>query len=260
MSDDIYLETDGDIATVVLNRPAKRNALTFDMWQRLPDLLAQVEERAELRILVLRGAGDRAFSAGADVSEFESLRATAEDGRTYNAAAGRAQDALASMTGPTIALIRGACVGGGLGLALSCDIRFCDTSAKFAITPAKLGIVYPIDVTKRLVDLVGPAHAKSILFTGMPVDAERARQLGLVNDVIDGGVIEADTIAYARTISSRAPYSIRATKRFIDLISSGLTHENDETLAVRGGAFDTEDHREGVRAFLEKRSAVFRDA
>jgi enoyl-CoA hydratase/carnithine racemase len=258
MTDDVYLESDGPIAQIVLNRPAKRNAVTFAMWQRLPELFAEFEQDRQLKVLVLRGAGDRAFSAGADISEFETLRASSEGTQAYNAAAEHAQTALASMAKPTIALVRGACVGGGCGLALSCDIRFGDQSAVFAITPARLGLVYPVGVTKRLVDLVGPAQAKAILYTGMKINAERAYELGLVNDLFDEDTLEANTLAFARTITERAQYSVRSTKRIVNLIADGLAQENDETVALRDGAFDTEDYREGVRAFLEKRPAAFK--
>jgi enoyl-CoA hydratase/carnithine racemase len=259
MSDDVYLETDGPVAVIVLNRPEKRNALTFAMWQRLPELFEEFERSPEHKVLVVRGAGSKAFSAGADIGEFETLRSNSEDTKLYNEVAGKAQDALAELAKPTIALIQGVCVGGGCGLALSCDIRLTDTSGRFAITPAKLGLVYPVNVTKRLVDLVGPAQAKAILFTGMSLDANRALQVGLVNEIFDEATVEQDTLAFAETIASRAQYSVRGTKRIIELIAQGLTQENDETLALRGGAFDTEDYREGVRAFMEKRPVVFKD-
>ncbi len=257
MNQDVYLETNGMVASLVLNRPQKRNALTFDMWQRIPGLLTQFEEDSALAVLVVRGAGDKAFSAGADISEFSTLRASSQDTQTYNAAAGRAQDMLGALSKPTIAMIRGACVGGGCGVALSCDIRVCDDSATFAITPARLGLVYPVSVTKRLVDLVGPAQAKLILFTGMSMDANRAVALRLVDDLTDAASIDDHVGSLATMIASRAQYSIRSTKRIVELIANGLTDESDETLSLRNGAFDTADYREGVRAFLEKRPANF---
>ena len=255
--DDVYLESHGSIAWLVLNQPAKRNAVTFAMWRRLPELLAEFERDPALKVLVLRGAGERAFSAGADISEFETYRATSDDSQTYNAATDTAQGALGSLSKPTIAMIRGACVGGGCGLAMSCDIRLADRSAKFAITPARLGLVYPVKITKRLVDLVGPAQAKLMLYTGRTIDAERAAALGLVDDLCDAATLEADTVALAETIAARAQYSVRGTKRIVDLISAGLSEENEETLSLRARAIDTADYREGVRAFLEKRPAVF---
>ena len=257
MTEDVYLETSGSIATIVLNRPHKRNALTLGMWRRLPELLDEFEADADRKVLILRGAGDKAFSAGADISEFETLRATPEANEKYNEVADRAQETLAGLSKPTVALIRGACVGGGCGLAVSCDLRVCGPSARFAITPAKLGIVYPVSLTKRLVDLVGPAQAKAMLFTGAALTARQAYERGLVNDVYEDDAVEAEAVALAETIATRAPYSIRATKQVISLITAGLTKESDETLAIRTRAVDTEDYREGVRAFLEKRPAVF---
>ena len=257
MTDDVFLEREGAIATLILNRPAKRNALTFDMWQRIPELLTEFEADEALRVLIVRGAGDAAFSAGADISEFETLRASSSQTQSYNATTAKAQDMLANVSKPTIALVQGVCVGGGCGVALSCDLRYSDASATFAITPAKLGIVYPVSVTKRLVDLVGPAHAKAILLTGMPLNAARALQLGMVNDVFAAATLESDVRAIAETLASRAQYSVRSMKRIIELIGAGLTAESDETQQLRDGAFDTADYREGVRAFLEKRPANF---
>ena len=257
MTDDVYLQRDGAVASLVLNRPAKRNAITFAMWQRIPALLADFESDATLRVLLVRGAGEAAFSAGADISEFETLRASSTQTQTYNETTAKAQDMLAQLSKPTIALVQGVCVGGGCGVALACDLRYSDESARFAITPAKLGIVYPVPLTKRLVDLVGPAHAKAILLTGMPLNAARARELGLVNDVFVAASLEEQVREIADTLASRAQYSVRSMKRIIELVAGGLTQESDETLALRSGAFDTPDYREGVRAFLEKRPADF---
>jgi enoyl-CoA hydratase/carnithine racemase len=258
VSDTVYLERDGALAFMVLNRPEKRNALSFDMWQRIPELLAEFEADDALRELIVRGAGDAAFSAGADISEFPTLRSSAAQTQRYNGVTARAQDTLANLSKPTIALVQGVCVGGGCGVAVSCDLRYADESARFAITPAKLGIVYPVGVTKRLVDLVGPAHAKAILLTGMPLTAARARELGLINDVFTADSIDDDVRAIAETLASRAQYSVRSMKRIIELIAAGLTEESDETFALRNGAFDTADYREGVRAFMEKRAPDFR--
>jgi enoyl-CoA hydratase/carnithine racemase len=253
----IYLKADGPVARIVLNRPAKRNAVNFAMWRRLRELCVAVDQDPAYKVLVIRGAGVRAFSAGADISEFETYRTSAEASQAYNAATDSAQDALAAMSKPTIALIRGVCVGGGCGLALSCDIRLADGSARFAITPARLGLVYPVGVTKRLVDVVGPAQAKLMLYTGMTLRAERAHEIGLVDQLSEASTIEADAVTLAQTIAERAQYSVRGTKRIVELISAGLSEENDETRALRAGAFDTADYREGVRAFLEKRHPAF---
>jgi enoyl-CoA hydratase/carnithine racemase len=254
---DVYLEGHGHVAVLVLNRPEKRNAVTFDMWSAIPALVDEFENDDTSRVLVVRGAGALAFSAGADISEFQTLRASSSGTQEYNAVAQAAQDRLAAVAKPTVAMIRGACVGGGCGLALSCDLRFCDDTARFAITPAKLGIVYPVNVTKRLVDLVGPAQTKRILFTGDVFGADRAREIGFVQEVHPADGLEDATTAFADTIVARSSYSVRMTKHFVELIGSGLAEENEETLRLRSAAFDTDSYREGVRAFLEKRPPRF---
>jgi enoyl-CoA hydratase/carnithine racemase len=254
---EVLCERSGAAGVITLNRPQALNAITHDMVHDMRRALDGWAVDPAVTRIVVRGAGERAFSAGADISEFETYRATSDDSQTYNAATDTAQGALGSLSKPTIAMIRGACVGGGCGLAMSCDIRLADRSAKFAITPARLGLVYPVKITKRLVDLVGPAQAKLMLYTGRTIDAERAAALGLVDDLCDAATLEADTVALAETIAARAQYSVRGTKRIVDLISAGLSEENEETLSLRARAIDTADYREGVRAFLEKRPAVF---
>jgi len=257
MSEHVVLRKDGGIAWLVLNRPEKRNALNLAMWQRLPDLLAEVERDPDVKVLVLRGADARAFSAGADISEFEELRSTPEDARSYNDTSERAEHALMNLSKPTIALVQGPCIGGGCGLAVACDLRFCDDTARFGITPAKLGIVYSLKATKALVDTVGPSNAKEILFTGLHVPADRALRMGLVNAIVPAAELESHVSDIARTIASRAQSSVRATKRITRLILDGLADDDEESRRLRIGSFTSEDYREGVRAFLEKRSPDF---
>jgi enoyl-CoA hydratase len=257
VNDNLQVERHGSSATLTLNRPAKRNAITFDMWRRLPDVLAALEDDASVKVLILRGAGERAFSAGADISEFASLRSTEEGARRYNAATEAAEERLAAMTKPTIAMVRGPCIGGGCGLAVACDLRFSDETGRFGITPAKLGLVYSLPATKRLVDLVGPARAKSILFSGSQVDAQRALTIGLVDEVVESGDLLAATLDFAALVASRAQFSVRSTKRMIALIMAGQTADSDETRKLRLDSFGTDDYREGVRAFLEKRDPEF---
>jgi enoyl-CoA hydratase len=257
MSEHVVLRKDGDIAWLVLNRPEKRNAMNLAMWQRLPDLLTEVERDPDVKVLVLRGADARAFSAGADISEFEELRSTPEDARSYNDTSERAEHTLMNLTKPTIALVQGPCIGGGCGLAVACDLRFCDDTARFGITPAKLGIVYSLKATKALIDTVGPSNAKEILFTGLHVPADRALRMGLVNALVPAAELESHVTDIARTIASRAQHSVRATKRITRLILDGLADEDEESRRLRTESFTSEDYREGVRAFLEKRSPDF---
>lgn len=257
MSDHLLLERFGDIAWLILNRPKKRNAISYEMWLEIPDLVEEVEQDPAVKVLVLRGADERAFSAGADITEFQELRSTIEGARRYNDATEGATTRLAEATKPTIAMVNGLCIGGGCGLALACDLRFADTEARFGITPAKLGLVYGLSATKDLVDLVGPSQAKYILYSGRHVPAGRARQIGLVDEVVAPEELEAFTVDFASEVAARAQFSVRSTKRIVSLITSGLAEDNEESLALRLDSFETDDYREGVRAFLEKRSPRF---
>ncbi len=257
MTDHLQLVREDDIAWLVLNRPEKRNAINLEMWEAFPEVLREVEDTADIKVLVLRGADHRAFSAGADISEFETLRSTEEGARAYNEVGERAETALMHLSKPTIAMVQGPAVGGGCGLTLSCDLRYGDPTSRFGITPAKLGLVYSLAATKNLVDVVGPAHAKSILFSGQQIDATRAREIGLVNDVIPADEIEGFTRDLAHTIASRAQYSVRATKRITRLILDGHAEDTEESAHLRLSSFGTEDYREGVKAFMEKRAPRF---
>jgi enoyl-CoA hydratase len=257
MTDHLELRREGDIAWLVLNRPEKRNAITLEMWQALPDVLAEVEEAADIKVLVVRGADARAFSAGADISEFKTLRSTEEGARAYNVATEEAEAALAGLSKVTIAMVQGPAVGGGCGITLACDLRYGDPTARFGITPAKLGLVYSLTATKKLVDVVGPAHAKQILFSGEQLDAARGRDMGLVNEVIPADEIEGYVRDLAHTIAARAQYSVRSTKRIIRLILDGHSEDTEETAHLRLSSFGTDDYREGVQAFLDKRAPRF---
>jgi enoyl-CoA hydratase len=257
VSEHLRLVRDGEIAWLILNRPEKRNAINLEMWQTLPELIAEVEKDPGIKVLILRGADGRTFSAGADISEFESLRSTEEGARSYNATSETAEKALKGMTKPTIAMVQGPCIGGGCGIAIGCDLRFSDETARFGITPAKLGLVYSLPATKGLVDLVGPSQAKYILFSGKQIPARRAREIGLVDEVFSSDELEEVVTDLARSIAARAQFSVRATKRITRLIMNGQAEDSEETKDLRLTSFSTEDYREGVRAFLEKRTPEF---
>lgn len=258
MADTLRLEAESGVAWLVLDRPERRNAISLEMWSALPKLLDEVERDSDVKVLVLRGCDDRAFSAGADVGEFETLLASSAGTEAYDLAADAAEDALATLTKPTIAMIQGACIGAGCGLAIACDLRFADTSGVFAITAANLGVVYNFQATKRLVDLVGPAGAKYVLFSGRQIDAVRASEIGLVDAVFAPEQLESATTEFAQTIATRAQFSVRSTKRIVRLVTEGQATESGETRRLRAAGFDTDDYREGVRAFLEKRPPTFR--
>ena len=259
-SQDLVVERsgpDGAVATLVLNRPDSHNAVRLGMYEALPGLLAEIEDDRSVKVLVVRGAGRKAFASGADISEFREVRANAETARAYNERVAAAEQALEGLSRPTIAMVHGYCIGGGCGLALACDLRFADENASFAITPAKLGLVYSLESTKRLVDVVGPAQAKWILMSGQRVDARRAYQVGLADELVAADDLEKLTYEFAELLCTRAQFSLRATKRIVSRILAGQTEDDEESRELRNSSFDTEDYAEGVRAFLEKRRPDF---
>jgi enoyl-CoA hydratase/carnithine racemase len=257
MSDHLVVEGAGPVATVVLNRPRAHNAITLGMYQQIPEIMAELDGDRDVKVVVVRGAGDRAFASGADIKEFESVRANADDARQYNVHVGKAEQAIAALRKPTLAMVHGYCIGGGCGLAVACDLRFADTHARFAITPAKLGLVYSLDSTKRLVDLVGPARAKWILFSGRQLPAEQAERWGLVEEVTAPEQLSDATYGMAELLATRAQFSVRATKEIVARINAGQIADDEHTRQLRNSSFDTEDYAEGVRAFLEKRAPSF---
>jgi enoyl-CoA hydratase/carnithine racemase len=254
---DLVVERSGAVATLVLNRPDSHNAVRLGMYEALPGLLGELDQDRDVKALVVRGAGQKAFASGADISEFREVRANAETARAYNERVAAAEQALEGMSKPTIAMVHGYCIGGGCGLALACDFRFADERAGFGITPAKLGLVYSLESTKRLVDVVGPSRAKWILMSGQRVDAERAHQIGLADEVVATDDLEKLTYEFAELLCTRAQFSIRATKQIVARILSGQTEDDEETRHLRNSSFDTDDYAEGVRAFLEKRPPTF---
>ncbi|MGI9403714.1 MAG: enoyl-CoA hydratase, partial [Hyphomicrobium sp.] len=233
------------------------NALTAAMWKALPDLLAEAEGDDAIRVIVLRGAGERAFSTGADISEFESAR-TGEKAAEYDALNHAAFTALSGCTKPTITMIHGFCLGGGLGLALSTDIRLADEKAEFAIPAARLGLGYNARWVRPLLAVVPPSRAKEMLFTGRRFKVAEAADMGLVNRIVDAAGLEQTTHALAQEIAANAPLTVRAAKRAIDEI---MRHPETPNMAALDAAiaacFNSDDYAEGRRAFLEKRKPRF---
>ncbi|MFJ8107771.1 enoyl-CoA hydratase/isomerase family protein [Streptomyces sp. NPDC096132] len=234
--------TDG-VATVVLHHPAKRNAMTAAMWGGLPPLLEALGADPEVRALVLTGAGGT-FCAGADIS---TLRGSAEEAQ---ALAVRAEEALAAFPKPTLAAVKGHCVGGGAQLAAACDLRFAEEGALFGVTPARLGIVYPASATRRLVALVGPAAAKYLLFSGELIDTERALRTGLVDEVLSADALDKRVAEFTRILASRSQLTQAAAKEF----ANGRTDRDAHWTAAARASGDT---AEGVAAFLERREPRF---
>ena len=253
MSEHLSLEISGPVATLRIDRPAKRNAMSYSMWSALPGLLDLVQKDDDVRVLVLRG-GEH-FSAGADIGEFSTLRSGADGAARYSAAVHAGERAIASLGKPTIAAITGFCVGGGCEMALACDIRLASTDAQFGITPAKLGIVYNFTSTKQLVDVVGPAWAKQILFSGEIISASTALRIGLVNEV--HAALDARVEELAGTIASRAQVSLRGAKSIVNRIVGGQYSEDSDVRDLYDEAVHSAEYAEGVAAFLEKRAPRF---
>jgi enoyl-CoA hydratase/carnithine racemase len=255
VEDNLRLAVDGRIATLTIDRPARRNAMSFAMWSALPGLMKQVVDAGDVRVLIIRGTEH--FSAGADISEFGTLRAGAEGARRYGAAVHAGERAIAELAIPTIAAINGFCIGGGCEIALACDMRIAGQDARFGITPAKLGIVYNITSTNQLVNAVGPAWAKRILFSADIIDAGTALRIGLVDELIPTVELHEHVRGLAERIASRAGVSVRGAKQIVGRILDGQ-HEEDEVVhALYDEAVLSPEYAEGVAAFLEKRQPSF---
>jgi len=254
---DIQIEWSPPLARVTLNRPDKRNAVTSAMWQELEALARRVATDPALRVVLIGGAGDVAFSAGADIIEMQRSLAEPARMRVMQQAVQDAQEAWARIPIPTIAVIRGACTGGGCGLSLACDLRLATPDAFFSVPPAKLGLAYSLADTKRLSDLVGPSRAKEILYTGRRIDASEALSLGLINDIVAADELEARAGALAALIAGNAGNSVRAAKAVVNMICSGVSAETAESRAYYDESFSSPEFLEGARAFLEKRRPRF---
>lgn len=253
----IYLEKDGPLAAIVINRPDKRNALTQVMWEEIPRLVNRAAADPEVKVVLLRSSTPGLFSAGADIGEFEAIANDPERREANRIAVREAQRALARTDKPTIAMIDGACVGGGCGLALACDLRFAGEGARLGITPAKLGIIYSLQDSKQLVDLVGPSQARSILFTGRLVDASEALRIGLIDGIYPADRLDQETRAFALSIAANSQWAVRGIKNIIRMILDGATDDTAETEDMFRQSFGGEDYREGVAAFLERRKPDF---
>jgi enoyl-CoA hydratase/carnithine racemase len=246
------------IGWMIFNNPKRHNALALDMWEAIPEIVAHFESDPEVRVIVLRGAGERAFISGADISQFESQRSSPESATNYNRLAGRANNSVLQAAKPTIAMIRGYCMGGGLGMALNCDLRIAAADSRFAIPAARLGVGYGHSGLRQLMDVVGPAYAKEIFYTARHFDAAEAERMGLVNRVVSVDELEATVLDYCRRIAENAPLTLRSVKVIVGELVKGPGADEDLCRRVVQDCFDSADYIEGRRAFMEKRRPDFK--
>ncbi|MDH3231283.1 MAG: enoyl-CoA hydratase [Alphaproteobacteria bacterium] len=257
-TDRILGHVENGIGHIVFNNPEKRNAVSLDMWQRVADLLDDYETDPAVRLVVLSGAGGKAFVSGADISKFASERATREAVAEYGRVTGAVYTRLQEFPKPTIAKINGYCVGGGVAVAACCDIRICEDGSKFAVPAAKLGLGYQAKYVKRLSDLVGPSFTKEIFFTARLFDADEARIMGLVNRVVPAPELDAYVADYAERISGNAPLTIAALKAAVgELGKDADARDMARCDAMVEACFASQDYIEGRTAFMEKRKPVF---
>ena len=246
------------VATIAFTRPDKHNAISFAMWHAFGRLMPLLAEDDDVDVVVVRGTPGGPFSAGADIAEFTTLRADPEGARRYGEAVTAGEQALIDFPKPSVALIEGFAIGGGSQVALACDLRVCETGSRFGITPAKLGIVYALGSTARLVEVVGAAWARWILLTGDLLDAATALRIGMVHEVVGPGDVEARAYELARTMASRAQVSLVGGKQMVARAAHGRFEEDDEVRAVYARSWTSAEYAEGVSAFLAKRPPDFR--
>jgi enoyl-CoA hydratase/carnithine racemase len=258
MTDKMLSRKDGHIGTMIFNNPERHNAVSFEMWEKVGTILEDFRADPDIRVVVLTGAGGKAFVSGADISKFGDERGTLEAQNKYNATTERIYTAVANFPKPTIAMIRGFCIGGGLGLAIACDLRFATAGSKFALPAAKLGIGYGYLGLERFVSTIGPSQTKDIFYSARQLDAAEALQIGLINRVIPDAELEAVTSAYAQTVAGNAPLTVTAVKHITTEI---LKPESQRDVASCKRAveacFTSADFIEGRTAFMEKRKPRF---
>ena len=257
-TDRMIAKIEGPIGWLIFNNPARRNACSTDMWAAVPDIIDAFEKDPQVRVVVLRGMGETAFVSGADISEFEKTRSSAEANITYEGLTEGAGKRIAECSKPTIAMIHGFCIGGGVGIAVGCDMRITADDGKFGVPAVRLGLGYgPVGV-KKLMDLVGPSFTKEIFFTARHFDAQEAQMMGLVNRVLPKAELEDYVRSYCATIADNAPMTINALKRTVaELVKASPAADIEYCNRLVMECFDSQDFIEGRRAFMEKRRAVF---
>jgi enoyl-CoA hydratase/carnithine racemase len=254
-----WMDADGSTLHIRFNNPERHNALSVDMWEAVPPLLAQAEADERVRLVVFSGAGEKAFVSGADISQFEDMRAAREAVARYEAMAEQALMGIYNFSKPTLACIRGYCIGGGVNVAMSCDIRIASSDAVFSIPAARLGLGYRYSAMKNLVDLVGPGVAKDLFFTARRISAQEAKEVGLISRVCATEQLPALLAEYTQALAANAPLTVRAGKAIVaEILKPSPEVDHDQCRQLIQGCFQSEDYAEGRKAFMEKRKPVFR--
>jgi enoyl-CoA hydratase len=257
MTERLQVRREGATGWIVFNNPERRNAVSVDMWEALPRALEAFEADPDVRLVVLAGAGDKAFVSGADISQFEKERSGPEAVQRYEELAEGAQARLQGFEKPVLAMIRGYCLGAGLNIAAICDVRIAAEDARFGIPAAKMGLGYRASSMRNLVDLVGIPYAKEIMLTARQFTAAEAKEMGLVHKVVKVPELEKIVNEYCETLAGNAPLTMRAAKRIIREVSRA-EYDAAKCRAWVKECFDSEDYREGRKAFMEKRKPVFK--
>jgi enoyl-CoA hydratase/carnithine racemase len=256
LTDRIIVRKEGAAGWLVFNNPERRNAISVDMWEAIPRVLADFEADPQIRVIVLAGAGDKAFVSGADISQFEKERSSADAVQRYEELAEGAAAKLQGCDKPMIAMIRGYCLGGGMNIAVLCDIRIAADDARFGIPAAKMGLGYRASSMSNLVDVVGAAYAREIMITARQFTAAEAKEMGLVNKVVSAAELEKTVAEYTQTIGGNAPLTMRTAKRIIREIGR-VDYDAAKCKAWARECFESEDYKEGRKAFMEKRKPIF---
>jgi len=253
----IRLDLSPPFGEIVLNKPEKRNALSVDMWAAIPGLIDAAIANPDVKVVLIHGGDAGAFAAGADISEFEQIYATKQSAQASGDTIAAALSAVENCPKPTLAAIEGACVGGGVSLAMACDLRVASARSKFGVTPGKLGLVYPAGDTRRLLEAVGPGATKDILFTGRIFTAEEAKEMNLIDRLCEHGSTLETARAFAAEIAAISQWSVRATKQMIRGLQGGWSDTEPEAVETFLDGFSNEDFKDGYKAFLEKRAPKF---
>jgi enoyl-CoA hydratase/carnithine racemase len=258
LSGRIEARRDGAIGWLVFDNPARRNAVSIGMWQAIPQVLEDFGADPAVRVVVLAGAGDQAFVSGADISQFEAQRSDPEAVQRYESIAEGAQQRLQNFDKPTLAMIRGYCLGAGVNIATACDLRIAAEDARIGIPAARMGLGYRASATKNLVDVAGAANAREMLLTGRQFSAAEAREMGLVHKVVDTPSLERATREYCANLAANAPITMRTAKRMIrELLRPPAEFDAAQARAWVQECFDSADYVEGRKAFMEKRKPLF---